>query len=65
MRLRAFLVEAFQQLHARYDKINRTLADLLGSRHQMSILDLDRQILRLKTSFMAATCCPNPSRFLV
>ncbi|MER9278412.1 N-6 DNA methylase [Mesorhizobium sp. M0522] len=42
----AFLVEALSQLHDEFEKTNRALAELRGSRRQRSLLDLDRQILR-------------------
>jgi hypothetical protein len=42
----AFLVEAFDQLHDEYDKINRAISGALGTPGQTSILDLDRRILR-------------------
>jgi hypothetical protein len=42
----AFLVEAFDQLHDEYDKINRAIAGAMGTPGQSSILDLDRRILR-------------------
>jgi len=42
----AFLVETLDQLHARYDRTNRMLAELRGVPQQMSTTDLDRIILR-------------------
>jgi hypothetical protein len=39
----AFLIEAFDQLHAAYERANDRLQDLRGSR---SLFDLDRQILQ-------------------
>jgi hypothetical protein len=42
----AFLVEAFDQLHDQYDKINRAISGAQGTPGQASMLDLDRQILR-------------------
>lgn len=42
----AFLVEAFDQLHDEYDKINRAISGAQGSPGQTSMLDLDRLILR-------------------
>lgn len=42
----AFLVEAFDQLHGEYDKINRAISGAQGTPGQSSILDLDRRILR-------------------
>lgn len=42
----AFLVEALEQLMFEYDKVNRAMSEVTGDRHQLSILDLDRLILR-------------------
>jgi SAM-dependent methyltransferase len=42
----AFLVEAFDQLHDEYDKINRAISGAQGRPGQASMLDLDRRILR-------------------
>ncbi len=42
----AFLVEALGQLHYEYERVNRTLAGLLGTPNQLSTSDLDRRILQ-------------------
>ncbi|MER9456572.1 N-6 DNA methylase [Mesorhizobium sp. M0478] len=42
----AFLVEALDQLQSEYDKVNRALSELTGAKGQLSLLDLDRVILR-------------------
>lgn len=42
----AFLVEALSQLHHEYERVNRTLAGLLGAPDQLSTSDLDRRILQ-------------------
>lgn len=42
----AFLVEALDQLQTEYDKVNRATSELSGKGKQLSLLDLDRLILR-------------------
>jgi len=42
----AFLVEALEQLHFEFEKVNRALSELSGAKKQRSLLDLDRLILR-------------------
>lgn len=42
----AFLVESLGQLHSEFERVNRTLAGLLGVPGQLSTSDLDRLILR-------------------
>ena len=42
----AFLVEALDQLQAEYDKVNRAVSEITGAKGQLSLLDLDRIILR-------------------
>ncbi len=42
----AFLIAAFDFLFGEYERVNRTFAELTGSRDQIDWLDLDRQILQ-------------------
>ena len=42
----AFLVAAFDYLIAEYERVNGAIAELTGSRQQMGLFDLDRQILQ-------------------